>query len=155
MEGDGGRLYPPYPRVGVAAVVFRGNSLLLVRRREPPLAGGLSLPGGVVELGEPLDAAVVREVREETGWTVEVARMVALVDHIDRDDAGRVRYHYVLADYLCRYVFGELTAGSDAIQAELVPLDSLAGLGLPRRMLDVIRAAWRIHTDSENASIGR
>jgi len=141
------RLYPEVPRVGVAAVVFKENSVLLVRRAEPPLSRALSLPGGLVELGEPLEAAVVREVLEETGLSVEVEKMVALVDYIDRDAAGRVRYHYVLGDYLCRRVFGDLKAGSDAVEAELVPLDSLGGLGLPRRMLEVIRLAWRARAD--------
>jgi ADP-ribose pyrophosphatase YjhB (NUDIX family) len=106
------REYPEAPLMGVGVVVKQGR-VLLVRRGTEPLKGHWSLPGGLVELGEPLTAAVVREVREETGLTVEPVELIELLDRIHREDE-RVRYHYVIADYLCRAVDGELLAGSDA-----------------------------------------
>jgi ADP-ribose pyrophosphatase YjhB (NUDIX family) len=107
------REYPEAPLMGVGAVVVKQGRVLLVRRGTEPLKGHWSLPGGLVELGEPLTAAVVREVREETGLTVEPVELIELLDRIHREDE-RVRYHYVIADYLCRAVDGELLAGSDA-----------------------------------------
>jgi len=99
--------------VGVGAVVVKDGRVLLVQRGREPLKGHWSLPGGMLELGEALTAGVVREVREETGLTVEVVELVELLDRIHRE-GERVRYHYVIADYLCRLVEGELKAASDA-----------------------------------------
>jgi ADP-ribose pyrophosphatase YjhB (NUDIX family) len=104
------REFPQAPLVGVGAVVVDEGRLLLVRRGSEPLKGHWTLPGGVLEVGETLAAGVAREVREETGLDVEP---VELVDRIHRE-GGRVRYHYVIADYLCRVTGGELRAASDA-----------------------------------------
>ena len=95
------REFPAAPLVGVGAVVFEAGRVLLVRRGREPLKGHWSLPGGLVELGERLLDAVVREVREETGLTVEPIELVEVVDRIHWEES-RVRYHYVIADYLCR-----------------------------------------------------
>jgi 8-oxo-dGTP diphosphatase len=99
--------------VGVGAVVVDEGRVLLVRRGGEPLKGHWSLPGGLIELGEPLLDGVVREVREETGLTVEPLELIELLDRIHREDE-RVRYHYVIADYLCRVVSGALLAATDA-----------------------------------------
>jgi ADP-ribose pyrophosphatase YjhB (NUDIX family) len=107
------REFPDAPLVGVGAVVVDDGRVLLVRRGNEPLKGHWTLPGGLVELGEPLLAGVVREVREETGLTVEPIELIELLDRIYREDE-RVRYHYVIADYLCRVVSGALLAASDA-----------------------------------------
>lgn len=108
-----GREYPERPVVGVGGVVIRDGAVLLVQRAAEPLAGRWSLPGGVVELGETLEEAVVRELREETGLTVRVLELVEAFERITRDDKGRARYHYVLLDYLCQLVSGRAQAGSD------------------------------------------
>jgi len=100
------REYPEVPLVGVGAVVVKDGRVLLVQRGREPLKGHWSLPGGMLELGEALTAGVVREVREETGLTVEVVELVELLDRIHRE-GERVRYHYVIADYLCRLVEGD------------------------------------------------
>ncbi len=107
------REFPEAPLVGVGAVVVDQGRVLLVRRGTEPMLGKWTLPGGMLEVGESLTAGVVREVSEETGLTVEPVELVELLDRIHREGA-RVRYHYVIADYLCRVVGGELRAASDA-----------------------------------------
>ena len=96
---------------------------MLIKRRFEPLAGRWSLPGGTLELGESLHEGLVREMREETGLVVEVGPLVELFDRITRDDDGRVRFHYVLADYLCRPVGGILEPGSDVAEVALADVD--------------------------------
>ena len=108
-----GREYPASPVVGVGAVVVDAGRVVLVRRRFEPLAGRWSLPGGAIEVGETLEDAVAREVREETGLEVSVGPLIEVFDRITRDEAGRTRFHFVLADYLCRVQGGDARAGSD------------------------------------------
>ena len=107
------REFPLTPLVGVGAVVVDEGRVLLVRRGTEPLRGQWSLPGGLLELGESLTDGVIREVREETGLVVEALELIELLDRIHREDE-RVRYHYVIADYLCHVVGGALQAASDA-----------------------------------------
>lgn len=107
------REFPSMPLVGVGAVVVQDARVLLVRRGTEPLKGQWTLPGGLLEVGEALVAGVIREVREETGLDVEPIELIELLDRIHRD-GDRVRYHYVIADYLCRVTGGELRAASDA-----------------------------------------
>jgi 8-oxo-dGTP diphosphatase len=136
------RYHPDQPLVGVGAVVFRGGEVLLVRRGQEPALGSWSLPGGLVELGETLAAAIRRELLEETGLTVNLLGIAAVAERIFPEPDGRIAYHYVLVDYLCDYVEGELTAGSDITAARFVPLSDLPGFDLPRYTADVIRRAW-------------
>jgi 8-oxo-dGTP diphosphatase len=114
------RAYPDRPFVGVGAVIVQGEHVVLIRRRFEPLAGQWSLPGGAVDVGETLAECVAREMLEETGLVVEVGPVIEVFDRIVRDDDGRVRFHYVLVDYLCRPVGGVLAAGSDVADAVLV-----------------------------------
>ncbi len=107
------REFPSTPLVGVGAVVVQDARVLLVRRGSEPLKGHWTLPGGLLEVGEALIAGVIREVREETGLDVEPVELIELLDRIHRE-GDRVRYHYVIADYLCRVTGGELCAASDA-----------------------------------------
>ncbi len=106
------REFPQAPLVGVGAVIVQDGRVLLVRRGRDPMKGNWTLPGGVLEVGESLAEAVAREIREETGLEVEVLELVELLDRIHRED-GRVRFHYVIADYFCRVTGGELQAASD------------------------------------------
>ena len=113
MEKIVKREYPDAPLVGVGGVVVDQGRVLLVRRGQEPLKGRWTLPGGLLELGESLLEGVVREVREETGLNVEPVELIELLDRVHRE-ADKVRYHYVIADYLCRVVDGSLEAASDA-----------------------------------------
>jgi ADP-ribose pyrophosphatase YjhB (NUDIX family) len=107
------REFPSSPLVGVGAVVVHEGRVLLVQRGHEPAKGQWSLPGGLIDVGESLREAVIREVREETGLVVEPVELIELLERIHRD-GDRVRYHYVIADYLCHLVGGALAAASDA-----------------------------------------
>jgi ADP-ribose pyrophosphatase YjhB (NUDIX family) len=117
VTDDDVRSFPARPIVGVGAVIVDRGRVLLVRRAKPPLQGEWSLPGGAVEAGETLVAALQREVLEETGLVVDVGTVVEILDRIHTDGDGRVEYHYVLIDYMCTVVAGHLRAQSDAADA--------------------------------------
>ena len=121
--------------------MFIDGRVVLVRRRYAPLAGRWSLPGGAIEVGETLCDGLRRELREEIGIETRVGPLVELFDRIIRDDTGRVRYHYVLADYLCHHVRGELRAGSDAEMVALADPGALSPYGLTEKARTAIRRA--------------
>ena len=132
------REYPDNPLVGVGAVIIKESRVLLIRRGTPPLLGEWSLPGGVLECGETLREAVAREAREETGLVVEPGEMLGVYERVIRDDERRVRYHYVLLDFLCRVVGGDLKAGSDAADVRWFTRDELPALNLAYDASDVV-----------------
>ncbi|HVT99672.1 MAG TPA: NUDIX hydrolase [Acidobacteriaceae bacterium] len=141
------REYPEAPIAGVGAVIVRPEAdgakrVLLIRRGQEPLKGEWSLPGGAVELGETLEEAICREVLEETSLAVEVLDTVQAFDRISRDDSGRVRYHYVLIDFLCRVTGGSLACATDAAEARWASADELEGLS--KLTVEVIRKALRM-----------
>jgi 8-oxo-dGTP diphosphatase len=109
-----GRRYPDRPIVGVLAVVMRGDRVLVVRRANPPMRGRWGFPGGVLELGETIAQGAMRELIEETGVAAVSAGPLTVIDTIDRDDEGRVRYHYTLVAVIGHWRSGEGTAGDDA-----------------------------------------
>lgn len=137
------REFPVAPLVGVGAVVVNEGRVLLVQRGTEPLKGQWSLPGGLIEIGESLSAAVVREVLEETGLLVEPVELVELLDRIHRE-GERVRYHYVIADYLCWVVGGTLLAASDADAVRWAEPAEWGALGLDPVALRVIEAGWQL-----------
>jgi 8-oxo-dGTP diphosphatase len=120
------RDYPDRPFVGIGAVIFRDDRVLLVKRAREPRRGEWSIPGGIQHLGETVNEALCREVTEETGLIVEVIDVVAIVDAIFRDEAGRVKYHYTLVDMLAEWRSGEGRPGDDAEDCAWVGLDRLA-----------------------------
>lgn len=138
------RAYPSRPFVGVGAVVVDVERVLLVKRGQAPLAGHWSLPGGAVEVGETLASAIQREVFEETGLMVEVGPVVDVLDRIHTDVEGRVEYHYVLIDYLCAVIGGNLHPHSDAADARWATRDELPAFALQRGTEDVIRKALAV-----------
>lgn len=147
------REYPEAPVVGVGAVVIDGANVLLVRRGHEPLKGEWSLPGGALELGETLQQGVAREVLEETGLVVTPAGIVEVFDRMTKDEeTGRIRYHYVLIDFVCRVAGGKLCSGSDAEEARWVAREELQAQGgyrLAPFTVQVIEKAFRL---SDNGS---
>jgi 8-oxo-dGTP diphosphatase len=144
------REFPAAPLVGVGAVVFDAEGrVLLIQRGREPLKGRWTLPGGLVELGESLEAAVTREIAEETGLIVVVLQHIEVVQRIYIEpDTSRVRYHYIIHDYLCRLVSGKVTAASDAGDAQWAPREAWAPDGANPFALDqdvsrIIGMGWR------------
>jgi 8-oxo-dGTP diphosphatase len=163
VTSAGGREYPTRPIVGVGAVLLVRPvdrerfgcdgplpecGVVLVKRRFEPLAGQWSLPGGTLEVGETLAAGVAREVVEETGIAVEVGPVVDVLDRIMLDGDRRVRFHFVLVDYLCRPIGGRLQRGSDAAEAVIADVGALERYQLADQALRVIaRAVTMARTD--------
>lgn len=135
------REYPEHPIVGVAAVVLWDGQVLLVQRGREPARGLWGLPGGMLELGETVAEGVRREVWEECGVEIEVGPLVGVFEPMQRDDAGRLRYHYVVLDYLARYVGGELQAADDADDARWVSPAELERLPMLVETREMIKRA--------------
>jgi ADP-ribose pyrophosphatase YjhB (NUDIX family) len=135
------RSYPSRPIVGVGAVVLVEQKVVLIKRRFEPLAGQWSLPGGTLEVGETLEAGAAREIAEETGLAVEVGPVVEVFDRILLDEDRRVRYHFVLIDYLCRPVGGQLAHGSDVADVALAEPEHLDVYRLTPKAAGIIRKA--------------
>lgn len=136
------REYPEHPLVGVGAVIVEGDRVVLVRRAAQPMAGEWSIPGGLLELGETMRAGAEREAREETGLQVEAGEVLGVLDRILPDASGKPRFHYVLIDFLCRRVAGELRAGGDAAEARWVREAELQTLGVAETAVKVIRKGF-------------
>ena len=143
------REYPEHPILGVGGIIFQNESVLLIKRGREPALGQWSIPGGMVELGETLQAAVIREILEETGIRVDPLALVKVLDRIFRDKEGRVTYHYVLVDFLCRPTEGEVRPGSDASDARFVPVADLASLNMIPVTCEVIQQAARMMKNPE------
>jgi ADP-ribose pyrophosphatase YjhB (NUDIX family) len=129
--------------LGVGAIIFRRDRVLLVERGKSPLKGYWSLPGGAVETGERLEDALRREVLEETGLVVNPVRVATIFERIMRDVQGEPEYHFVLVDYLCRVAGGSLKAASDVSRAEWVPRTALTRYKITEGTLPVIEQAFR------------
>jgi len=142
------REYPARPIVGIGIVLLRPpQEVLLIRRGRAPMLGAWGLPGGAQELGETAEAAARRELREETGLTVGRLVLAGTVDSIDRDDAGRVRYHYTILDFAGLWEGGEPQALSDAAEATWADLGDLGAYDLwseAHRIIALARQAWGV-----------
>ncbi len=137
------REYPDKPLVGVGAVIVQDDRVLLIQRGQAPLLGEWSLPGGVLECGETLREATIREAREETGLVIETGDMLGVYERVIRSEDRRVRYHYVLVDFLCRPLAGDLQAGSDAADVRWFTREELDGLKLAHDTRGVIDKGLR------------
>jgi mutator protein MutT len=133
---------PTAPAVGVGGVLVHEGRVLLIRRGKEPLRGRWVVPGGTVELGETLEDALVREMQEETGLLVEPVEVLTVFDRIRRE-GDRVAYHYVIVDYLCRYLSGEARAASDALEVAWAAPGDLARYDVPAKALEVVGEAFR------------
>jgi mutator protein MutT len=136
------REYPDSPLVGVGAIIVEHGRVLLVKRGHPPLAGEWSIPGGLLEVGETVRAAAVREAHEETGLTVEATELLGVYDRVLRDYSDRTQYHYVLIDFLCTRISGEAHGAGDAAEARWFTRDEVAQLALPDDTAEVIRKGF-------------
>ena len=129
--GKEGRRYPERPIVGVLAVVVRGDRVLVVRRSNPPMPGRWGFPGGVLELGETVAQGAMRELAEETGVEAEAGGPLTVIDTIDRDEEGRVRYHYTLVAMIGHWQSGEGVAGDDADEVAWLTRAEIVAQNLP------------------------
>jgi len=143
MAGDS-RRHPLRPIVCVGGVIVDDDRVVLVQRGQPPLQGEWSLPGGVVEVGETLEDAVAREVLEETGLVVDVGPVVEVLERILHGADGRVEYHYVIIDYLCRPRAGALARGSDATDARWVREPEMPPFKPTQKVRDVVAKAFAL-----------
>ena len=137
------RRYPKRPIIGVGALIFHRGRILMAQRGKEPLKGWWSLPGGALEVGESLEFAVRREIREETGLEIEPLRVFEIFERIMRDASGAPEYHYVLIDYVCRVTGGTLCAGDDVCRVEWRKLEELKSLQITEGTLGVIEKAFR------------
>lgn len=119
------RLYPDQPVVGIGVVIVCEGKIVLAKRGNEPSKGKWTIPGGLVELGENIEAAVIREAKEETCLEVENPVLIDVVDNVDLDENGKIKYHYVIVDYLVSVKGGELKAASDAVDLRWVPFDEV------------------------------
>jgi 8-oxo-dGTP diphosphatase len=136
------REYPDRPLVGIGAIIIENGRVLLIKRGQPPLKGEWSVPGGMLELGETVREAAVREAKEETGLTVEPGELLGIFDRVIRDEQNRVRYHYVLIDFLCRRISGDVFAGGDADEARWFTQEEAVKLPLAKDTAEVIRRGF-------------
>ena len=136
------REFPETPLVGVGAIIIENARVVLVKRAHPPLQAEWSIPGGVLEVGELMREAAIREAHEETVLTVDPGELLGVYDRVLRDANQRVQYHYVLIDFLCRRVAGDLVAASDAAEVRWFTREELPGLRLAEDTLDVIRKGF-------------
>jgi len=135
------RDYPERPLVGVGAVIVDRGRVVVVRRSTEPLQGEWSIPGGMLEVGETVREAAAREAREETGLEVETGEVLGVFDRILPDEQGKIRYHYVLIDLLCRRVGGELRAGSDAAEVRWLTAEELKTFAVAEPAAGLLRKA--------------
>ena len=146
------REYPDAPIAGVGAIVIDHGRVLLIKRGRPPLLGEWSIPGGAMELGETVREAAVREVLEETGLIVEAGELLGVFDRVVKDDEGKLLYHYVLIDFLCRCVSGEAKASGDADDARWFNAEETDRLPLAKDTAEVIRVGFGRTASNLNVS---
>ena len=138
--------YPDCPLLAVGAVVFKQEKVLLVLRAKPPAENHWTIPGGCVELGETLQEAAEREIREETGLTILAGEPVYTFDLIERDANGAILFHYVIVDLAADYVSGELRPGDDAADvcwASFKDVKRLKVSAATRKLLKECYSSWR------------
>ena len=131
-KSESARKYSDVPRVAVGVVILLNGKLLLVKRGQEPAKGLWTVPGGLVDVGEKVRDAAVREAKEELGLDIKIDRLLDVVDYIERDKKGDIRYHYVIADFLAFAVSGKLVPASDVEEIMTVDLDDLANVPMPQ-----------------------
>jgi len=140
-NADNARTYPTRPYLAVSAAIFRDGRVLIVRRARPPAHGLYTLPGGGVELGETLEQAIIREVREETGLAIIPLALVGFREAVARDAAGRVERHFVILPFAARWIAGEVALSEELAEAHWRKPDELAGLKTTESLAEIVGAA--------------
>jgi 8-oxo-dGTP diphosphatase len=140
-NADNARTYPTRPYLAVSAAIFRDGRVLIVRRARPPAHGLYTLPGGGVELGETLEQAIIREVREETGLAIAPLALVGFREALARDAAGRVERHFVILPFAARWIAGEVALSEELAEAHWRKPDELAGLKTTEGLAEIVAAA--------------
>jgi 8-oxo-dGTP diphosphatase len=140
-ECDNARIYPTRPYLAVSAAIFRNGRVLIVRRARPPAHGLYTLPGGGVELGETLEQAVIREVREETALDIAPVDLVGFRQAITRDDSGRVQRHFVILPFAARFIRGEILLNEELAEAHWLAPADIAGLKTTEGLAQIVAAA--------------
>ncbi|HXT87546.1 MAG TPA: NUDIX hydrolase [Verrucomicrobiae bacterium] len=139
-----GREYPQRPIIAVGGVVIQGARVLLIRRGQPPLEGRWSIPGGILEIGETITAAIERELKEETGVSVRVLGLLEIYEKVLRDSDNRAQYHFVILDYMCEFVEGTAEAAGDVTDTAWVAEEGLEKLQLTSAALRVVKKAFAL-----------
>jgi 8-oxo-dGTP diphosphatase len=135
------RSYPTRPYLAVSAAIFRAERVLIVRRGVPPMQGIYTLPGGGVELGETLEQAVMREVREETGLAIEPLSLAGYRQVIARDSEGKIERHFVILPFAARYLAGEISLNAELAEAKWLLPAELSGLRTTEGLAEIVTAA--------------
>jgi len=139
------KVYPSMPVIAVAGIIFNNKKeVVLIKRGAEPKKGEWSIPGGSVELGEKLEQALVREVEEECSLKVEPGPFVSLIERIEHDSRGKIRYHYAILDFVCKYKEGVLTAGSDAADAKWVSITDVENMPLTDELKQIIKKTFEM-----------
>jgi ADP-ribose pyrophosphatase YjhB (NUDIX family) len=140
-QGDNARTYPTRPYLAVSAAIFRDGRVLIVRRARPPAHGLYTLPGGGVELGETLEQAVIREIREETALDIEPVELVGFRQAIARDAAGRIERHFVILPFAARWIGGEVALNEELAEAHWLAPAELASLKTTEGLAQIVVTA--------------
>lgn len=141
MTSEMARTYPARPYLAVSAAIFRGGRVLIVRRARPPANGLYTLPGGGVELGETLEEAVVREVREETALEVKPVALAGYRQAIARDGSGKIERHFVILPFAARWISGEASLNEELTEAHWLFPDEISGLTTTEGLAQIVAAA--------------
>lgn len=131
--------YPDFPRVGVGAIVIKDNKVLLVKRGIPPSKGLWAIPGGHIELGETLQKTAEREILEETGIVIKARKPVYTFDLIERDDLGKIRFHYIVVDLMAEYISGEPLGADDALEARWLSWEEIEALPVSQNTVKLLK----------------
>lgn len=142
------RTYPTRPYLAVSAAVFRDRRVLIVRRAQPPGRGLYTLPGGAVEVGETLEQATIREVREETGLDIEPLALAGYRQMIARDAAGQVERHFVILPFAARWLAGEVALNEELAEARWLLPAELSELETTDGLAEIVTAAWQRIADA-------
>jgi 8-oxo-dGTP diphosphatase len=136
------RIYQEFPRIGVGVLIKKGNQYLLVKRGQEPAKGIWTVPGGMVEMGEKLEQAAHREVFEECNIKIKDCCQIDIFEFIERDDKQKIKYHYIVVEFLANYSSGTIGAKSDVDDAAWFSLKDLGNLDTTKETIDLVKKCF-------------